>query len=553
MKGNALMRRFILAALALLIASTAADAGGIPRLFSSHPREAPKVADGITIASKLTNVDATNVNYNVSLTNAFTTTSGSATVTVAHTSHGKTVGKHVVFSQLSSSSIGGLNIEGGYYIVTVPDANSYTITHASLASGNAGPTGSATASYGIALDDGKLRFKCTFSHLLYDDPILKPQQSGSTHLHLFFGNASTTGHSTYESLRNNTSGSTCAGDELNGTAYWMPAMIDSLNSVVQIPEYFEWYYVSGRRQLIDYTSTQCPSGVLQAPDNRPIACPEYAMKRLERGMKAVFGFNPLTGALPTTYTDASPTTNTSFHSLWGCQGVGGGAFLGSAYRYLHHRSNSSLGLTSNGSCVDNGQIVARVNSPPCWNGEQGGDVWTNFAWNGNDGAGSLGGGNNICPATHPYRFPQFTVIAAWNYTGPISTVADWYLSSDRHSGADYENGESFHWDMMWAWNDDVLEHLFGHVLGLFPSSTPTGKIGGPYVFSDAGDGQDGSCHPTNTTANSSCFYVGSPYIRNTNVGGLGIDCSRLGMSGACHMNLTTNGIYDTTLPIPAEP
>jgi hypothetical protein len=561
MKGNALMRRSILAALALLIASTAVDAR--PKLFSSHPRELPKVASSISIATKLTTGDTTSDDHDTSdITNAFTTTNGSPTVTVTHTAHGRSVNDRVIFSFLSSRNIGGLDLQNGYRIQTVPDANTYTITHASNATSDAGPTGNTTVSYRAltTLLDGKMRFFCNFSHLAYDDPILKPQQSGQAHLHLFFGNASTNAHSTYESLRRNAAGSTCDGDDLNATAYWMPAMIDSLNSVVRIPEYFEWYYQLGQRDMIDYSSLGCPGSppTLQGADGRPAACPNYALKRMERGARAIFGFNPSTGDYPTSYKIPAAS---GFDTQWKCQNTSG-VQQGAGYQYMHHRTSSSLGLTSNGSCPATGKLVVRVTSPKCWSGSYGAtpaDIWDQWATNGNDGNGSGGGGNNICPSSHPYTFPQFLVIASWPYTGGIATIADWYLSSDRHNGSDYEAGESFHWDMMWAWDDDVLDHVFKYVMGMVQLAEPV--LSTPrapaYIHSDSGSGDNvgtncsyNAAHPT---ANGSCFYVGAPYMRNTNNGGLGAECAPLGMSGGCHLSATSNGIFDTTLPIPTPP
>jgi hypothetical protein len=565
MKGNALMRRFILAALALLIASTAADAR--PKLFSSDPREYPMVLDGVTISSFLT-ADPTNTTTNIwytatkegywkspaDLENAFTTTNGSSTVTVTHTAHGKSVGGRVGFFE-TTATVGGLNMDGGWIIASVPNANSYTFTHTGTANADAGPSANTTATYSIAGNDGKLRFLCNFSHVNYDDPIIYPQRTGTTHLHLFFGNPTTDGHSTYESLRN-ASSSTCAGSSLNKTAYWMPAMIDSLNSVVRIPEYFEWYYSNIRRDLTDYTSIACPSTPLS--DGRMPACPSKAMKIIERGTRAIYGFNVATGALPATYLGSGATL---LNNLWHCQNTSG-VRQGGFYRYLHHRTNSALGLTGNGSCPSDGKIVARVDSViSCWNGEKDSTTgvdkhFDHFASPGDDGNGGHGGGN-ICPSTHPYRFTSFTVVSSWNYTGGISQASDWYLSSDRHNGMDYENGESFHWDMVWAWNDTVLEHFFQDLLGTHPNPRSSTAQGGPYTGSAAQGGNDGtatgtSCD-TSPAGNGNCFYVGGPFMRNTSTGGMGSDCSPLGMSGSCILNFRTGGIADTTIAIPDPP
>src|SRR5436190_8376748 len=51
------------------------------------------------------------------------------------------------------------------------------------------------------LDQGVFATLCRFSHEAPDDPIVYPGQAGKSHLHTFFGNASTDAASTYDSLR----------------------------------------------------------------------------------------------------------------------------------------------------------------------------------------------------------------------------------------------------------------------------------------------------------------------------------------------------------------
>lgn len=83
----------------------------------------------------------------------FTTVSGSATITVTLTAHGLAVGDKVNFDL--STTVGGLTISGTYPVVTVPTANTFTITGLNTASSSAGPTsmnsGNAELVYYIAL------------------------------------------------------------------------------------------------------------------------------------------------------------------------------------------------------------------------------------------------------------------------------------------------------------------------------------------------------------------------------------------------------------------
>lgn len=79
----------------------------------------------------------------VTLTNPFTTTSGSHLVSVAHAASGATEGDYVTFS--GAAAVGGLTIDGEYQITSITDANHYVITAASAASSSAGPGGGSVS------------------------------------------------------------------------------------------------------------------------------------------------------------------------------------------------------------------------------------------------------------------------------------------------------------------------------------------------------------------------------------------------------------------------
>jgi hypothetical protein len=93
-------------------------------------------------------LDITPAASSASLTNAFSTVSGSAIVTVAHTAHGAVENQGVTFT--GSSTVGGLVMTGGFVITAIVDADHYQFTAASNATSTAGPSGSATATYDVA-------------------------------------------------------------------------------------------------------------------------------------------------------------------------------------------------------------------------------------------------------------------------------------------------------------------------------------------------------------------------------------------------------------------
>jgi hypothetical protein len=83
-------------------------------------------------------------------TDPFTTTNGSAIVTVAHTAHGLSVGDIITFS--GSSAVGGITPNGTFSVTTVTNANVYTFTFTSNAtSGATGGGASVAFSYEVPI------------------------------------------------------------------------------------------------------------------------------------------------------------------------------------------------------------------------------------------------------------------------------------------------------------------------------------------------------------------------------------------------------------------
>lgn len=90
--------------------------------------------------------DITPIRRTITLEDPFTTTNGSATVTVTDPLHGAETGDFVTFE--GASAVGGITISGEYAI-TVVNGNQYTITHGSAASSAATGGGSVITAYDI--------------------------------------------------------------------------------------------------------------------------------------------------------------------------------------------------------------------------------------------------------------------------------------------------------------------------------------------------------------------------------------------------------------------
>jgi hypothetical protein len=88
-----------------------------------------------------------------------------------------------------------------------------------------------------ALRGSEFRADCRGTHVAGDDPIVKPNQPGASHLHQFIGNSSTTAFSTYQSLR---AGATNCNPSVDKASYWVPALYR--NGVHIAPESVIIYY-----------------------------------------------------------------------------------------------------------------------------------------------------------------------------------------------------------------------------------------------------------------------------------------------------------------------
>jgi hypothetical protein len=361
------------------------------------------------------------------------------------------------------------------------------------------------AAYGTpaAGDEGKLRFLCEPSHLLYDDPIVYPGQVGAAHLHHFFGNASANANSTYATLRASGDG-TCQGGPLNRTAYWFPAMIKTDTQKVVKPDFIELYYNVNRHTLWDesgsggYISSSCVSkggdGTLNG--GPATACPMYATSPIERGMKAIFGNLAATG-----------------ESAYGGQVVNWSCTGGANKEVLWDASTPSNGVQA---CPAGTTVQVRLVAPECWNGNYDhADHYSHLAYGQQDGYGFI-----VCPATHPYRIPEITIIIAWSHEGE-SDYSTWKLSSDIFNGANFRTGETFHTDAFWAWNDATQEAWHTEINGMHttPGVTPyTGNasgrtgVGTTHVRESVNGGLGNGTQMINNGVDSTATPSGSRYL-----------------------------------------
>ncbi len=125
------------------------------------------------------------------------------------------------------------------------------------------PNGNPEQSFPVVAG-GQFRTSCEFGGFFYDDSVVFPDQPGRAHLHMYFGNTDVNAYTTAETLTDSGS-STCNGQALNRTAYWVPAMISDTHQTAQIPERIVVYYkgeglARGASEPYDYGMIQIAPG-----------------------------------------------------------------------------------------------------------------------------------------------------------------------------------------------------------------------------------------------------------------------------------------------------
>ena len=212
-----------------------------------------------------------------------------------------------------------------------------------------------------AIDRGVFATLCRFSHQAPDDPIVFPNQAGKSHLHTFFGNATTSASSTYDSLR---AGATTCRTEEDASGYWVPAL--SRNGAQVQPVSMKVYYRTGRH---------APESVQPFPA----------------------GFRMIAG--DTTATNAQGIRTT----FWLCRGL---------------RAQDTPGASGPSAtplaCPAGSPLTLHVLFPECWDGASldSPDHKSHVAY------GRFGG----CPASHPVVLPSLALIAHYPIVGEPGAI-----------------------------------------------------------------------------------------------------------------------------------
>ncbi len=256
---------------------------------------------------------------------------------------------------------------------------------------------------------GQFRTVCYFSHYGYDDPIVHPGMTNSSHLHVFMGNGSTDANSTLASLKAGTS--TCRGGTINRTSYWQPAVLDVRNNKA----------VPARASILYYKDA------VYSDPTRVVPFPE--------GMKIVAG-DPLASA-PVQYGPAR----------FSCSGNAVGN--DNTFPYVPDPRGPHT-FPSLADCPVGNEIHAEVVFPSCWDGVNldSPDHKSHMTYNWPNDIGGK------CPPTHPITVPQITVKVIYPIR-PGDDPSYWRVASDVYNST-LPGGYSLHADWFNAWKPDIM-------------------------------------------------------------------------------------------------
>jgi hypothetical protein len=146
---------------------------------------------------------------------------------------------------------------------------------------------------------------CAFSHRGPDDPIVKPNMPGTSHMHDFFGNVTTAANSTFDSLSH--TGTTCSRPQ-DHAAYWVPTLMVDGQQVK--PVGINAYYRTGRRD---------PSSIRPFPPGLKIVAGNSKATGPQKASVTTFGCRNMAGpppsatALPTCPTGRGDGLTMSIH------------------------------------------------------------------------------------------------------------------------------------------------------------------------------------------------------------------------------------------------
>ena len=237
-----------------------------------------------------------------------------------------------------------------------------------------------------------------------------PEQTGFSHEHVFFGFQETDAFTTVETLTQATNPSTCEGDALNQSAYWVPSMFTDNGTRIEFLEPL-FYYKSGYH---------LPADIIEVPPEGLVMIAGTDMSEPQDVVSAKYRCASWEPPLPQ-FDEGDP---------------------------LDHVPDLP-------NCHTGDVLEIRIVFPQCWDGENltSEDKRSHMAYPIPAEAPNIGSGR--CPSTHPVAIPEISYNFAFEITTATGSPTGWRLSSDMDPSQ--PNGSSAHGDWMNGCDPDIME------------------------------------------------------------------------------------------------
>lgn len=282
---------------------------------------------------------------------------------------------------------------------------------------------------------GIFRINCDFSHSSYNDPIVFPNQENAAHLHRFYG-AEGVDHATNFGSLLSAQYSTCQGNTLNLSSYWVPALL--------APEYDR----RTRTQVIDENGEPAwkvvPAVVGDAKTSHEVFYYSAGVDDLDSIQPIPDGLMMVAGTastMPGQEQDSSVVR-------WHCQS------------WQSNDANNPRWSADIPVCFAPDRLRMDIFFPSCWDGVNL-DSW--------DHKSHMAYPERIdrevqCPSSHPVPIVRVSYHYAFGvtpqYTHPDKRSTEgWRLSSDMYDTDAFAGGLSLHADWMNGWNPVVMEAI----------------------------------------------------------------------------------------------
>jgi len=285
---------------------------------------------------------------------------------------------------------------------------------------------------------GIVRINCDFSHSSYNDPIVFPGEEGAAHLHRFYGNELLDHTTTMESLIA-TGSSTCQGNNINRTAYWIPALLAPL------------YNQQTKERQLDDNGNPAWQAVPAVVGNNEEA---HEVFYYSAGIDDLEAIEPIPPGLRMIAGEATTKPGREQDASivrWHCQS------------WESTDAGNPLWSATIPECRAPDRLRMDIFFPSCWNGRDldSANHKSHMAYPVRDENTRL----SSCPASHPVAIVRPSYHYAFGvlpnvYDPETKSSTGWRLASDDYEVTDINpGGLSLHGDWFNAWHPTIMEAM----------------------------------------------------------------------------------------------